>query len=587
MRCAAKRSGAARRRPSPAISSLLSALALFLAAAPLKGGEPPAPTPAPTPAPAAAPRDADARVDAAVADMAARRNLRASEKTMVGLGAAAVPRLVHHLKGTDRRSRLVALCVLHHCWSDAAREPLAAALKDRDPEVRELAAGALARRLEPADFRKLVGPLTEDESSYVASRILPLLEEKAPDAARMKKCLSRPALHEALAKHLPRYESAELTPATLALLGSFEKNVRRAAAAALTFQGPGSAEVRGKALKLLAHSDPAVRDLAAEYFTWHGGKKDLEALRAAAADEKDVWALASIRGAVRVIERRGDAPESAPADAEDFEPVWKYQGRAAPEEFRLKREARLNGLARVLGIPQGTAMTDFEKAAATAPAAELVPPVRDFFDPVRESYGKHVGANNPAFANSVHVGDDMAWHCDGQAVVAVGDGVVRRAGCIGTWGYLVIVEHSAPDGSKFCSLYAHLGPFLQVKPGDTVGRGQKIGSVGRSLTWENGGYWAHLHFGIHRGQFLHEYPVGSEVPFNYAGRQVKGRVFACGQTLARLEVEVDGRKVRFGLRRRPLWICGYIDPAKFKAGDHGWMDPQAFIRQRLKPPPER
>mgnify|MGYP001135929132 CR=1 FL=1 len=325
MRCAAKRSGAARRRPSPAISSLLSALALFLAAAPLKGGEPPAPTPAPTPAPAAAPRDVDARVDAAVADMAARRNLRASEKTMVGLGAAAVPRLVHHLKGTDRRSRLVALCVLHHCWSDAAREPLAAALKDRDPEVRELAAGALARRLDAADFHKLVGPLVEDESSYVASRILPLLEEKAPDAARMKKCLARPALHEALAKHLPRYESAELTPLTLPLLGSFEKNVRRAAAASLTFQGP----------------------------------------------------------------------------------------------------------------------------------------------------------------------------------------------------------------------------------------------------------------------FLHEYPVGSEVPFNYAGRQVKGRVFACGETLARLEVEVDGRKVRFGLRRRPLWICGYIDPAKFKAGGHGWVDPQKFIRGRLKPPAKR
>ncbi|MHC4915200.1 MAG: peptidoglycan DD-metalloendopeptidase family protein [Planctomycetota bacterium] len=580
MRHAAKRSGAAFRRPSSAVSSLLSvfcALALLLAAGPLLAGEAPAPSE----------KTPEARVDAAVADMAARRNLQASEKVMLELGAAAVPRLVHHLKGTDRRRRMVALCVLHHCWSDAAREPLAAALKDRDPEVRELAAGALAKRLEPDDFRKLVGPLVEDESSYVASRILPLLEERAPDAARMKKCLARPALHEALAKHLPRYETAGLTPATLSLLSSFEKKVRRSAAAALTFQGPGSAEVRAKVLELLAGADPAVRDLAAEYFTWHGGKKDLDALRAAAAKEKDVWALASMRGALKVIGRRGDAPESRRSEGEDFEPVWHYQGRAAPEEFREGREERLDGQARALGIPQGTAMTDFENEAATAAAKELVPPVRDFFDPVRDSYGKRIGAKNPAFANSAHVGDDVAWHCDGQAVVAVGDGIVRRAGCTGTWGYQVIVEHVAPDGSKFCSLYAHLGPFVQVKPGDTVGRGQKIGAVGRSRTWENGGYWAHLHFGVHRGPFLHEYPVGSEVPFSYAGREVKGKVFECGTTVARLEVDLGGRKVRFGLRRRPLWICGYMDPAAFKAGGHGWVDPQKFVRQRVKPPAAR
>ena len=59
-----------------------------------------------------------------------------------------------------------------------------------------------------------------------------------------------------------------------------------------------------------------------------------------------------------------------------------------------------------------------------------------------------------------------------------------------------------------------------------------------------------------------------------------------------IEVEIGGpsagpgrvKKVRLALRRRALWICGYISPSSFKAGKHGWIDPQKFIKDQLAKP---
>jgi murein DD-endopeptidase MepM/ murein hydrolase activator NlpD len=533
---------------------------------------------------AASEKQISAEVDAAVADLAARRNLNAQGKKLQELKAAAVPRLVYHLASTERRKRKVALCALHYCWSPLARAPLAKLLTDKDAEIRELAAGALAKRLKPPEVRKLLGPMVTDEEPYVARRMVNYLEQSAPDVARAGKCLQRSALHEAMARFLPRYESSQLSPATLKLTASSEKKVRHAAVAALTYQGPGSAESRKAVAKLLAHKDPVMRELAAEFLTWHGSSAEAPAIKTSAEGEKDSFALASMRAAGAAIERRkGRAPRPAPAP-ESFEPIWKYEGQSPAPGFQLARVGRLKEQARRLAIPLMPAMSEFEDASKAPPARSLVPPVRDYFDRARSSYGKFVGKGSKAFGNSIHVGDDVSWFRDGQAVVAIGDGVVRRAGCCHTWGYIVIVEHALADGSKFCSLYAHLGPFVQVKPGDIVKQGQKLGVVGRSLSWENGGYWAHLHFGIHKGAFLRQYPVGSEVPCTLSGKDYQAKVLECGPILATIEVTINAKKIRLGLRRRALWICGYISPASYKAGKHGWVDPQKFIRSKLAKP---
>ncbi len=535
------------------------------------------------PARAATERQIAAQVDEAVADLAARRNLDARGKQLQGLNAAAVPRLVHYLTNSDRRKRKVALCVLHYCWSPQAREALEKLLGDRDAEIRELAAGALAKRLKPDDVRSFLGPLVLDEEPHVARAVVNHVEQVAPDVMRAKKCLARPALLENMARFLPRYESSQLRPATLKLAFSSEKKVRRAATAALTYQGAGTEASRKKIVELIAHSDPVVRELAAEFLTWRGGKAELPALKAAAGKEKDKFAWASMQAAVVAVERRKGAKPTVNPAPESFEPIWKYGGTSPEPGFRTAREARLKELAKRLAIPLAPEVAEFEGASKAPRATELTAPVRDYLDASRSSFGKYVGKGAKAFAGSHHVGDDVAWFRDGQAVVAIGNGVVRRAGCTHSWGYIIIVEHAAADGSRFCSLYAHLGPFVHVKAGDIVKKGQKIGVVGRSHTWENGGYWAHLHFGIHKGSYLQDYPPGSEVSVTLEGKPRKARVIECGPTLARIEVDFGGQKRCFGLRRRALWICGYISPASYKAGKHGWVNPQKLIKDRMKP----
>jgi murein DD-endopeptidase MepM/ murein hydrolase activator NlpD len=40
-----------------------------------------------------------------------------------------------------------------------------------------------------------------------------------------------------------------------------------------------------------------------------------------------------------------------------------------------------------------------------------------------------------------------------------------------------------------------------VNVGDLVKTGDKIGQIGNSVSYENGGYWAHLHLGIEKNSF--------------------------------------------------------------------------------------
>src|SRR4029077_9112778 len=83
-------------------------------------------------------------------------------------------------------------------------------------------------------------------------------------------------------------------------------------------------------------------------------------------------------------------------------------------------------------------------------------------------------------------------------------------------------------GKPFCSLYGHLSPMIHVRPGDVVEAGQQLGAIGRGFSVDNGGYFAHLHFGIHRGRYATE----------------------------------------------TRWVCGYVSPQAFASGAHTWLDPQ-------------
>ncbi len=101
------------------------------------------------------------------------------------------------------------------------------------------------------------------------------------------------------------------------------------------------------------------------------------------------------------------------------------------------------------------------------------------------------------FGQEKHLGEDWngvgGGNTDlGDPVFAVGNGLVTfsKEVCCG-WGKVVRVVHRLPNHPEYDyieSVYAHL-QNIQVKSGDLLRRGDKIGSIGTA----NGRYMAHLH----------------------------------------------------------------------------------------------
>ncbi len=87
-----------------------------------------------------------------------------------------------------------------------------------------------------------------------------------------------------------------------------------------------------------------------------------------------------------------------------------------------------------------------------------------------------------------HGGIDLAA-APGTSVLAVGDGIIAFAGNQGAYGRLIVINH--PEGLQ--TRYAQLGS-LRVKVGQTVRKGQAIGTVGSS--GRPSSTQAHLHFEV-------------------------------------------------------------------------------------------
>jgi len=391
----------------------------------------------------------------------------------------------------------------------------------------------------------------------------------------MMAAVTNPAYFVALEPRLPRYHFSGLTSNTVALLESTNPAVRRTGVIALIHQNATLPAIRAQVAARLADDDPTVREAAAEYLIWHGTGEEIPVLRATAAVEPDPFTQAAITDAESIIERREkqggghtgpdrNGSSTSPAAVQPprtyaealalvtnpaapgcveaaaafyrtrdaFEPMRIFRGRE-PETEAIQEKLRRATLAAVLfGFTRTEEMGDAERTGNVPVARAFMPPLRDFFEPGSKSFGLKMGGGGGAFSNTIHTGYDVAWLRDNLTVVAVADGVVRRALYNQTWGHIVILEHRLPDDSWICSLYGHLSPALTVKPGEVVRKGQRLGALGRSCTWENGGYWSHLHFGMRTGEF--------------------------------------------GTAR---WVAGYYPSKIWNEEPHGWVDPQVFIRE--------
>jgi len=106
--------------------------------------------------------------------------------------------------------------------------------------------------------------------------------------------------------------------------------------------------------------------------------------------------------------------------------------------------------------------------------------------------------NAQSFGKNYHLGDD--WNGTGGGNTDLGDPIfcIANGYVVSTehhgsgWGNVIRVIHFQKEKNRFVeSLYAHCEK-MEVKAGDWVKRGRKIGTIGNA----DGTYWAHLHLEI-------------------------------------------------------------------------------------------
>ena len=488
--------------------------------------------------------EVDLGVIGIISDFMRGKNYDEGKKKLSVLGAAAVPTLIRCLQSPDRVVRAGGVYGLQFCWTSEAEEPVVKSF-EQDKETRLVAMEALNRHVFDEKLAGYLKKFADDDDLSTAALVFTAVDRFFPDQTckRLLRVLTDEKLRGNAVERLSHYLTPEISDKLMPLLDAPEAGLRRRAVVGLIAELAGGDSVRQRVMKLLGDERPDIREIAAEYFLWLGQGDDLAALSKASKEEKDVYVLAALNAALELIATRSvvsavtrDAALKDLQSGESIEPLFMYQTHEYEKKLDyLKRAKQLQDF---IGSPcRGTRDSSFDGAVEIPVATKWMPPVLDYFDPRRKSYGVTVKGEKSSFAGSVHVGDDNSWGNELRTVVAAAPGVVRQAGHIFSWGFIVIIEHKMPDGSAVCTLYAHLSPALTVKPGDTVKAGQRIGCIGRNHTVDNGGYFAHLHFGVHRG--------------TYSGSQ---------------------------------WICGYVGTAKWEHGDHEWVNPQEFLKANMDAP---
>ena len=455
--------------------------------------------------------------------------------------------MTHPVTNGQRTLWLVAALLL-------LASPIPAQHKARDKTV-----GACTRKDEFASRQQKIDPLVQE---------LTRAEEKKQ--AKLGQAIAKKFGRGVGIENLIRYREPAMKHVFVPLLQAKPWPIKARALYAL--KRVGDASTVPAVVKCLKDRDARIRELAANTLSHMGGASAVEPLRKTLATEKDAFARASLEAAAAVLE----------AGQKPYRP-WK-------EELVGPEGARRVAWAWTVNGPNSFNVYD-AKTLDYPEASTFDWPISWYHDSLfaafpRKSFG--AGGN--------HAGEDMAWFREGASVFAVADGLVRLVqGAGGSWGFLVVVEHRMAGGDYVSAVYGHLGWDILVKPGNVVKKGQRLGTVGLSCSVENGGYGAHLHFGLSDGPFRKPKGIfrdGSALNFDYKGKRVKAPVIGYvympdkpdeyGFPGLGLKVKVpDGEvlTVAVGNVKMPqqvAWISGYMPRCR------GWHDPYKFIQDRLE-----
>jgi murein DD-endopeptidase MepM/ murein hydrolase activator NlpD len=417
----------------------------------------------------------------------------------------------------------------------------------------------------------------KDEFAKRQKKLDPLVASLSTETNKSKAKKIRKKLVTAAKKDIEcliRYREAALVPVFAEIAKSSKQWFTRSRAlyALKMLHDPAGVPA---AIAALRDKDAMVREAAANALGHLGGEDATNAIQKAQAKEKDPYVLASLDAALRLAGSDERPYDEFPRGTEWKENLVGPDGaRRVAWEWTVKGKKLFNSYdAKTLAYPEAT----------------------KFFYPINR-YKEDLFAGYPRKSFGVggtHAGEDCAWFRDGCSVYAISDGIVRMVqGAGGDWGFLVAIEHRLPDGRYMVSTYGHLAFDLLVRAGDVVKAGQRIATLGLSTSVENGGYGAHIHFGLGDGPFRRPAGIAAGEAVNMKlenGKFVRAPITrlvyakekknSFGWPLTAMVVRrPDGSEQVTEIPEQPIareigWFQAYVRNCR------GWLNPQKVLPQ--------
>lgn len=291
---------------------------------------------------------------------------------------------------------------------------------------------------------------------------------------------------------LKRYRNPELVALFQVCLDHPDWHIQHRGLLALEHFGADA--VLDRAWRFLQHPERRIRERAAiACIKLHDGREPVVDLQALIRDEQEFQVRrcfealdARVKGTLHVEKVSDEVVVTLP-NGLMVTPIlrgMKTLKLAAPDH-RMKRESRLG---------KGT-------AAKFKPADRWSTPLMGYGEeevpvPQLQPFGNlmHDGTVH-------HVGHDVGACMDGVGYFAPARGVVKLIDTGSDMGTVIAVEHQLPGGRLVTGVYLYGGDTVFVEPGAEVVCGQLLGTMGMGFSIENGGHFAHLHYGLHPGGF--------------------------------------------------------------------------------------
>ncbi len=290
-----------------------------------------------------------------------------------------------------------------------------------------------------------------------------------------------------------RFRNPELKALFLKLLEDKDWHVAHRALFALGYFG--DAAIVKEAWPFLQHAEPRMREQAA-----------IVVLR--------LWEKGPLPGDLEVlVNKEEDFHVRRCLEALKLRIQGKLKRHKVSDEFRvtgsngLVSTPFLEGMDKVgQAAPGYVAKPNARQAggstAKLAPAGRWTLPLLGFGKEEVSGVSVQPFANLRQNGTVYHTGTDVGACIEGAGFYSCAEGIVKLVHTGSDMGTLIVVEHLPEPGRPVCALSMHGGDTVFVEAGDRVVCGQLLGTMGLGFSIENGGHFAHLHFGLYPGPFI-------------------------------------------------------------------------------------